>query len=52
MEANKIRNQNCLIDYKKRERLINIKEKGINDDLVKKYFLVQDLEALLENFKN
>ena len=36
---------------KKLERLINMKKRNINDDLLRKYFLVQDLQALLENFK-
>ena len=47
---NKIRNENGLIDYKKLERLINLKNRDINDELVRKYFLVQNLGALLEKF--
>ena len=35
---------------KKLERLINMKKRNINDDLLRKYFLVQDLRALLEKF--
>ena len=50
-EENKIRNENGLIDYKELERLINIKEKDINNELVRKYFLVQELGALLEKFR-
>ena len=50
-EENKIRNGNHLIGYKKVERLINIKERDVNDELAKKHFLVQDLGALLEKFK-
>ena len=50
-EENKIRNENGLIDYKKLERLINIKERDINNELVRKHFLVQDLGPLLEKFK-
>ena len=49
-EENKVRNGNGLINYKKLERLINIKERNINNELVKKLFLVQDLGALLEKF--
>ena len=49
-EENKVRNGNGLINYKKLERLINIKERNINNELVKKLFLVQDLRALLEKF--
>ena len=49
-EENKVRNGNGLINYKKLERLINIKGRNINNELVKKLFLVQDLGALLEKF--
>ena len=49
-EENKIRNENGLIDYKKLNKLINLKSKDINDELVRKHFLVQDLGALLEKF--
>ena len=49
-EENKVRNGNGLINYKKLERLINIKERNINNELVKKLFLVQDLGALWEKF--
>ena len=49
-EENKVRNGNGLTNYKKLERLINIKERNINNELVKKLFLVQDLGALLEKF--
>ena len=31
------------------DRLIFLKERDINDELVKKYFLVQDLGALLKD---
>ena len=50
-EENKIRNENGFMDYKKLERLINLKNRDINDDLVRKHFLVQDLGGLLEKFK-
>ena len=33
------------------ERLINFKNRDINDELVRKHFLVQNLGALLEKFK-
>ena len=49
-DENDIRDNNGLIDYKKLERLINIKERDINEELVRKHFLVQDLGALLEKF--
>ena len=50
-EENEIRNQNGLIDYKRLERLIDLKNRSINDELVRKYFQVQDLAALLEKLK-
>ena len=50
-EENNIRNKNGLIDYKRLERLIDLKNKGTNDKLVWKYFQVQDLGALLEKLK-
>ena len=42
-----IRNENGLVDYKNLERLIDLKERDISDELVRKYFLVQYLGALL-----
>ena len=50
-EQNKIRNENGLIDYKRLNRLINLKKRDINDEFIKKHFLVQDLGALLEKLK-
>ena len=50
-EENKIGNENGLIDYKKLNRLIHLKNRDINDELVRKHFLVQNLGALLEKFK-
>ena len=50
-EDNKIRNKNGLIVYEKLERLIDLKERDINNELVRKHFLVQDLGALLEKLK-
>ena len=49
-DENDIRNNNGLINYEKLERLINIKKRNINDELLRKYFVVQDLGALLEKF--
>ena len=46
-----IRNENGLVDYKNLERLIDLKERDISDELVRKYFLVQYLVALLEKLK-
>ena len=43
-----IRDENCFINYKKLERLIFSKRRDINDGLIKKHFLVQDLETLLK----
>ena len=50
-EENNIRDNNGLIDYKKLNRLINLKERGKINELVKKHFLVQDLGALPEKFR-
>ena len=50
-EEENIRNKNSLMDYKKLGRLIDLKEREISDELVRKYFLVQYLEALLEKLK-
>ena len=51
-DENDIWDENGLIDYKKLERLIFSKRRDINDKLVKKHFLVQDLEALLKEIKD
>ena len=50
-EEKNIRNESDLIDYKKFGRLINLKERDISDELVRKHFLVQYLGALLEKMK-
>ena len=50
-EENNIRDNNGLIDYKKLNRLTNVKGRNINNELVRKHFLVQDLGALLEKLK-
>ena len=46
-----IRNENCFVNYKKLERQIFSKRRDINDGLIKKHFLVQDLETLLKKMK-
>ena len=50
-EEKNIRNENGPVDYKNFERLINLKERDISDELVRKHFLVQDLGALLQKTK-
>ena len=45
---NKIKNKNVLIDYRKFNRLTDARTRDINDELVRKYFLVQDLGSLLK----
>ena len=50
-EEKNIRPENGLINYKKFGRLIRLKNRDINDELVRKHFLVQDLVALLEKMK-
>ena len=49
-DENDIRDENGLINYKMLERLI-FSRRDINNELVKKYFLVEDLEALLKKMK-
>ena len=50
-KLNNMKNKNGLIDYRKRNRLIGARTRDINDELVKKHFLLQDLGSLLENGK-
>ena len=50
-EENKIRDEYGLIDYKRLKRLIDLKNREINNELVKKNFQVQHLRALLEKLK-
>ena len=50
-EETNVRNENALIDCKRLQRLIDLKNRGINDELVMKYFQAQDLGALLEKLK-
>ena len=49
-EENNTRNENGLINYKKLNRLIHLKETDIYNELVRKHFLVQNLVVLLEKF--
>ena len=39
-KLNNIRNKNGLIDYRKLNRLIDARTRDINDELVRKHFLV------------
>ena len=48
-DRNDIRDKNSLIDYKKLDRLISLKERNINDDLIRKHFQVQNLSTLFKN---
>ena len=48
---NNIKNENGLIDYEKLEILTDLKNRDINNELVRKHFLVQDMGALLEKLK-
>ena len=50
-EGKNVRNENGLIDYKNFGRLIDLKNRDINDKLVRRHFLVQDLGELLEKLK-
>ena len=49
-DRNDIRDKNSLIDYKKLDRLISLKERNINDDLIRKHFQVQNLSTLFKTF--
>ena len=51
-EENNIRDGNGLIDCKRLKRLIDLKNRDPNDELVRKNFNVQDLISLLEKLKN
>ena len=50
-EIKNIRNKNGLINYKKFMGLIKSNEREISSELVRKYFLVQNLGDLLKNLK-
>ena len=49
-ENKKIRDENGLINYQKLDRLSFLKERDINDELVRNHFLVQNLKSLLKKF--
>ena len=42
-----ISNENGLLDHRRLQRLLDLKYRDINDELVRKHFQVQDLAALL-----
>ena len=48
-EQGEIRDENGLINYQNLDRLIFLKERDINDELVRKYFLAQNLKSFLIN---
>ena len=48
-DRNDIRDKNSLIDYKKLDRLISLKERDINEELIRKHFQVQNLSTLFKN---
>ena len=50
-EIDNIIGKNNLIYYKKLVRLTDFKSRNINDELVKKHFLVQNLKDLLEKLQ-
>ena len=50
-EIKNIRNENGLIDYNEFMKLIKLKERKSSNELVRKYFLVQNLGDLLKNLK-
>ena len=50
-EQNNIRNEDGIICYESLERLIDLKIRGINYELVSKYVQVRDLGALLIKLK-
>ena len=50
-EENNIRDNNGHLDYKKLNRLINLKGRDMNNELVRKHFQVQNLVSLIEKLK-
>ena len=48
---NNIKNKNDIIDYERFNRLIDAKERDINNELVSKHLSVQDLRSLLEKLQ-
>ena len=47
-KRNITKNKDGLIDYKRLNILFDARTRDMNDELVKKHFLVQDLGSLLE----
>ena len=52
MIINAFKNKIFPLYHERLERLIFLKRRDVNDKLVKKHFLVQDLEALLKEIKD
>ena len=50
-EINNVKNENGSIDYERLARLIDFKSRDINDELVKRRFIVQDLGKLLKKLR-
>ena len=50
-EENKIRDEYGLIDYKRLKRVTDLKNRDINNELVKKHFQVPHLRALLQKLR-
>ena len=50
-EERSIRNENDLIDYEKLDRLIALRKRDINDDLVRKHVQAYRLNDMLKNLK-
>ena len=48
---NNIKNKNGLLDYTKPNRLIDARTRDINNEFVRKHFLVQGLGSLLEKLR-
>ena len=47
-EDEDVRDEDGFIDYSKRNRLISLKNRDLNDDLIRKHFQVQNLRALFK----
>ena len=50
-EENKIRDEYGFIDYKRLKRVTDLKNRDINNELVKKHFQVPHLRALLQKLR-
>ena len=50
-EEKNIRDENGLIDYNRLLRVIGFKDRDINDELVRKHFLAQDLGNLVKKLQ-